>query len=140
MNTKRMKSHDLLFILFFYPVIKFFLPIMHSVSIRFRNIVQSSSNLSSIFSYSSHKCQLCHMLFINLVFSLCHFRLISFLTGKRLLSVRYILCILDRESSTLTAASFFILSVLFSTVFALRSQTLLFYCMQVFQGNIHDRS
>ena len=94
---------------FLYPVIKFCLPIMHSVSIRFRNIVQSSSNLSSIFSYSSHKCQLCHMLFINLVFSLCHFRLISFLTGKRLLSVRYILCILDRESSTLTAASFFYL-------------------------------
>lgn len=139
MNAKRMKSHDLLFILFFYPVIKFFLPIMHSVSIRFRNIVQSSSNLSSIFSYSSHKCQLCHMLFINLVFSLCHFRLISFLTDKRLLSVRYILCILDRKSSKLTAASF-LFYLFFSTVFALRSQTLLFYCMQVFQGNIHDRS
>ena len=86
---------------------------MHSVSIRFRNIVQSSSNLSSIFSYSSHKCQLCHMLFINLVFSLCHFRLISFLTGKRLLSVRYILCILDRESSTLTAASFYFIYFIF---------------------------
>lgn len=127
MNAKRMKSHDLLFILFFYPVIKFCLPIMHSVSIRFRNIVQSSSNLSSIFSYSSHKCQLCHMLFINLVFSLCHFRLISFLTGKRLLSVRYILCILDRESSTLTAASFFIYFIFYVFCTAVTDITLLLH-------------